>query len=183
MMANRDLPGRHVRDHHGHEERRDLAGAALVVAGDLSLGGANAAHARAHVDAQALGVDGALGIESRGLHGLVGGDEGKLDVAVVVERVGLAEGLDWVKALDLCRHGHAESGGVEGRDGVDAARASDKCLPALLGRVPNGGDGPHACYDYPAIHLSPFRACGPAAAQGAMRSRQMPTCTARRQCE
>ena len=82
----------------------------------------HAAHARAHVDAQALAIDGTFDIKARIVHCLVRSRHRKLNAGVQVLGVTLAKVLVAVKALDLGRHLNGKRIGIEVRDRADAAR-------------------------------------------------------------
>ena len=89
----------------------------------------HAAHARAHVDAQALAIDGAFDIKARIVHGFVRSRHRKLNAGVQMLGVTLAKVLVAVKALDLGCHLDGKRIGIEVRDRADAARASTHCRP------------------------------------------------------
>ena len=155
ILPDRDLARCHVRDDHRHEERRDLARAALEHALDLLLDGADAADARSDIDAEALRLDGAFSIEAGILHGFVRGDERKLREAVVVLCLCLAEHGFSVEALDLGCDLDAEIRRIEGRDLADAALAGNQGIPALVCSETDGRDSADAGNDNSAVHIVP----------------------------
>ena len=95
----------------------------------------HAAHTRAHVDAQALSIDGALDIKARIVHGLVRSRHRKLNAGVQMLCITLAKVLVAVKALDLGRHLDGKRIGIEVRDRADAARAGTHGRPGGKRRV------------------------------------------------
>ena len=80
----------------------------------------HAAHARPHVNAQALAIDGAFGIKARIVHGLVRSHQRKLNAGIEMLGVTLAKVLVAVKALDFGRHLDGKRIGIEVRDRADA---------------------------------------------------------------
>ena len=84
----------------------------------------HAAHARAHIDTQAIAIDRALNIEARIAHGLVRSRHSKLNAGVQMLFITLAKVLVAVKALDLGRYLDGKRIGIEVRNRADAARAS-----------------------------------------------------------
>ena len=157
LMADGDVARGHVGDHHRDHERGGATRAALgdrvAVVGE----GVDAARAGAHVDAQALVVDRAVGAEAGVGHGLVGGDERVLRVEVQVGGLLLAQQRRAVEVLDLGGHLDLEGLGVEVGDGADAAAPGDHALPGLLGRVAERRHGADAGDCNPVFHLNSQR--------------------------
>ena len=129
LMANRDVARSHVGNHHRDHIGRCAAGPAVGNRMDVVDKRLHAAHARAHVDAQALAIDGAFDIKARIVHRLVRSCHRKLNARVQMLGVTLAKVLVAVKALDLGRHLDGKCIGIEVRNRADAARASAHCRP------------------------------------------------------
>ena len=157
LVADGNVAGGHVGDHHRDHER---GGAARTAVGDdvhVVGEGVDAAHARAHVDAQALAVDGVLGVEAGVGHRLVGGHERVLGKEVQVRGLLLAEKGGAVEVLDLGRDLDLEVLGVEVGDGADAALPRLHGLPGLLGGVAERRHGADAGDCNPVFHLNSQR--------------------------
>ena len=122
-MADCDIARSHIGDHHRDHIGRCAAGSPIGDRVDVVDKCLHAAHARTHVDAQALAIDGALDIKARIVHGLVRRCQGKLNAGVQVLGITLAKVLVAVKTLDLGRHLNGKRIGIEVRDRADAARA------------------------------------------------------------
>ena len=129
LVADRNIARSHVGDHHRDHIRRCAAGSAIGNRVDVVDERRHAAHARSHVHAQALVVDGAFDIESCVVHGLVRSRHRKLNAGVEMFGVTLAKVLVAVKALDLGRHLDGKGIGIEVRDRPDAARTGAHCRP------------------------------------------------------
>ena len=123
LVTDCDIARSHVGNHHRNHVRRRAAGSAIGNRVDVVDERRHAAHARPHVHAQALVVDGAFGIEPRIVHCLVRSRHRKLNAGVEMFGVTLAKVLVTVKALDLGRHLDGKRIGIEVRDRADAARA------------------------------------------------------------
>ena len=123
LMANRDVARSHVGDHHRDHVGRCATRPAIGNRVDVVDKRLHAAHARAHVDAQALAIDGAFDIKARIVHGLVRRRHRKLNTGVEMLGVMLAKVLIAVKTLDLGRHLDGKCIGIKVRDRTDAARA------------------------------------------------------------
>ena len=95
----------------------------------------HAAHARAHIDAQALAIDGIFDIKARIVHGLVRRRQCKLNAGVEVLGIVLTKVLVAVKALDLGRHLDSKRIRIEVRNRADTARAGTHCRPGGKRRV------------------------------------------------
>ena len=129
LVADCDIARCHVGDHHRDHIGRCATRPAIGNRVDVVDKRLHAAHARAHIDTQAIAIDRALNIEARIVHGLVRRCQGKLNAGVQVLGVTLAKVLVAVKALDLGRHLDGKRIGIEVRDRADAARAGTHCRP------------------------------------------------------
>ena len=123
LVADCDIARCHVGDHHRDHIGRCAAGPTFGNRMDVVDERRHAAHARAHVDAQALAIDGAFDIKARIVHGFVRSRHRKLNAGVQMLGVTLAKVLVAVKALDLGCHLDGKRIGIEVRDRADAARA------------------------------------------------------------
>ena len=123
LMANRNVARSHVGNHHRNHVGRCATRPAIGNRVDVVDKRLHAAHARAHIDTQAIAIDRALNIEARIVHGLVRRRHRKLNTGVEMLGVMLAKVLVAVKALDLGRHFNGERIGIEVRDRADTARA------------------------------------------------------------
>ena len=119
MRVDGDQAGRHVRDHHRDSEGADALRPALhqrrVALFDLL----EAADARAHDDADVVGIH-LSGIQSRLRKRLLGRGQSELAVAADVAGRLAVHVVLGVEALDLGRDLGVEPGGVEPGDRADA---------------------------------------------------------------
>ena len=122
LVTDCDIARCHVGDHHRNHVRRCAAGPTVGDRMDVVDERLHAAHARAHVDAQALTIDGAFDIKARIVHCLVRSRHRKLNAGVQMLGITLAKVLVAVEALDLGRHLDGKRIGIEVRDRADAAR-------------------------------------------------------------
>ena len=120
LVTDCDIARCHVGDHHRDHVRRCAAGPTVGNRMDVVDERLHAAHARPHVNAQALAIDGAFGIKARIVHGLVRSRHRKLNAGVQMLGVTLAKVLVAVKALDFGRHLDGKRIGIEVRDRADA---------------------------------------------------------------
>ena len=135
LVADRDIARSHVGDHHRDHIGRCTARPSIGDRVDVVDKCLHAAHARAHVDAQAFVIDGAFDIKARIVHGLVRRRHRKLNAGVEMLGVTLAKVLVAVKALDLGRHLNGKRIRIEVRDRADTARAGAHSRPGGKRRV------------------------------------------------
>ena len=123
LMANRNVARSHVGNHHRNHVGRCATRPAIGNRMDVVDKRLHAAHARAHIDTQAIAIDRALNIEARIVHGLVRRRHRKLNTGVEMLGVMLAKVIVAVKTLDLGRHLDGKCIGIKVRDRTDATRS------------------------------------------------------------
>ena len=141
--ANGDLPGGHVGDDH----RNDKGGHGVIapaLSPAVGLGHSLKAADAAGADDPAAGQVLPLPIQAAVVHGLLGGDEGKLGKAVHLLGLPLAQNAVDVQILHLSGQLYPHVRAVIPGDGADAALAVLDRLPALRHAVSNGVHRAHA---------------------------------------
>ena len=134
-----------VADRHRDQERRHAVRALLAHQQNLIGEGPDAADAGADDDAGPFGqLPFEAGRQPGLIHGLAGGDERELDVAVVAALLLAVEDRGWVEVLDLGGDPGRKARRIELRDGADARAAGDHRLPRRRHVESERCDGAHA---------------------------------------
>jgi len=138
-----DHAGADVADQRGDGERGNLAGAAFAQGRVLRFKGAHAADTRTDDHAHAVGIL-LRHVEAGVFHGLLGGAETQMRIAVVAARLLGIHVLGGIPPTHLGADLRGEIGGVKQGHTIDAALAGHQAGPKIVHRVADRGDGTQA---------------------------------------
>ena len=145
-VHDRHLSGDHVDDRARHEEGRDPARAAIGVLDVVLLDHRQAADARPHDHAHALGIH-RVGREAGVLDRLGRGCDAVMDERVEVTRLLGRHPVRDLEPADFARDAGGERGGIELGDGTDPPLTGNQAGPARGDVIAHGADQPEASDD------------------------------------